>query len=72
MREIKENEEITWVYASVSVARSVGWIRVKSGWCVERGSDAWWNGVVVSDSEIRVRELGRRVRDWKIKDEIGN
>jgi len=24
------------VYASVSVARGVGWMRVKSGWCVER------------------------------------
>ena len=26
-------------------------------------SGAWQNGVVVSDSEIRVRELGRIVRD---------
>jgi len=55
-------------------ARNVGWMRVKSGWCVERGqtNGAWRNGVVVSVSEIRVRELEMRVRDWKIREEIGN
>ena len=41
---------------------------------MERGqtNGAWRNGVVVSVSEIRVRELEMRVRDWKIREEIGN
>jgi len=86
MRKTQE-EDITWVYASVSVARSVGWMRVKSDWCVERAKSRVSPGGSVSGSDesscewglgfefVRdweIREWERRIRDWKIRKEIGN